>query len=288
MALPANAHKGRREATHPAVSDGIAHGHRLCKIESAWPVHRPDGGIALVDLIWVARRTRAVLRREGAVGTAKRLVKYLRIAVGLPNAETAEILRKREKEAQAFDADLGLDTGGTLPLYDLTIRSHNAALGGSYIATGQNQFRNAMAQLDIDCAGSTFVDLGSGKGRVLMMAADHPFAAIIGVEFAEELHDVCNRNLERFGDPRLSSHLGDAEQFAYPLTDLVVFMNNPFDPPLVDRIRAKLEDSARKKPRAIRVIYINAAAPELFANTPWRSVGSAPGVEVFALEPGGQ
>lgn len=238
-----------------------------------------------MDLIWIARRTRAVLRREGALGTAARVVKYLRIAVGLPTAETTELLRKREEDAQAFDANLGLDTGGTLPLYDLTIRSQNAALGGSYIATGQNQFHNAMAQLDIDCAGTTFIDLGSGKGRVLMMSAEHPFAAIIGVEFAEELHDVCNRNLERFGDPRLSSHLGDAEQFAYPHTDLVVFMNNPFDPPLVDRIRARLEASARENPRTIRVIYINAAAPELFAGAPWRHVGSAPGVKVFALDP---
>lgn len=240
-----------------------------------------------MNLIWVARRTQAVLRREGVLGTSARVIKYVRLAMGLPSAETVALLRKRDDEAQAFDANLGLDTGGTLPLYDLTINSENAILGGSYIATGQNQFRNAMAHLDIDVAGCTFVDLGSGKGRVLMMAADHPFAAITGVEFAEELHEVCERNLELFGDTRLSSHLGDAEHFELPETGLVVFMNNPFDPPLVDRIRQKLEESFHKNPRAVRVIYINAAAPELFAQAPWRSIGSGPGVEVFALAASG-
>lgn len=240
-----------------------------------------------MNLMWVARRTQAVLRREGVLGTATRIVKYLRLAIGLPSPETVALLRKREEDARAFDAALGLDTGGTLPLYDLTIHSQNATLGGSYIATGQNQFRNAMAQLDIDVTGCTFVDLGSGKGRVLMMAAEHPFVAIIGVEFAEELHDVCNQNLAIFGDPRLSSHLGDAEQFELPQTDLVIFMNNPFDPPLVDRIRQKLEASFRENPRRIRAIYINAAAPEIFGQAPWRPVGSAPGVEVFALDPAG-
>ena len=74
-------------------------------------------------------------------------------------------------------------------LHDLTIDSPNAVLGGSHIATGPHQFASAMSGLDIDPRGCTFVDLGSGKGRALIMAAGYPFACIVGVEFAEEAGD---------------------------------------------------------------------------------------------------
>ena len=35
--------------------------------------------------------------------------------------------------------------------------------------------------------GFTFIDLGSGKGRTLLMASDYPFRRIIGLELLEEL-----------------------------------------------------------------------------------------------------
>ena len=61
------------------------------------------------------------------------------------------------------------------------------------------------------------------------------------------------------------------------------YMNNPFDRPMVERIALALEESARKHPREIRVVYVNAAAPDVFATEPWFHVGSSPGGDVFAL-----
>ncbi|WP_282595922.1 hypothetical protein [Altererythrobacter sp. TH136] len=37
--------------------------------------------------LWIARRTAAVLRREGAAGTIRRIVKHARIALGIPSSE---------------------------------------------------------------------------------------------------------------------------------------------------------------------------------------------------------
>jgi SAM-dependent methyltransferase len=238
-------------------------------------------------LNWIIKRTCAVLRREGALGTAQRIVKHARILIGLPSGPAADYERVREQDARAFDQDLALDTGGTIYLCDLTIDSPNAALGVSYIASRPHQFRNAMGQLDIDLEGATFVDLGSGKGRVLMMAAEYPFVQIIGVEFAAELHETCRKNLEKFGDARLSSQLADAAAFAFPPTDLVVFMNNPFDRPVVEKVARNLEAFAASNPCAVRVVYTNAAAPDAFAAEPWFHVGSAPGGDVFGIRAAG-
>ena len=43
----------------------------------------------------------------------------------------------------------------------------------------------------------TFIDLGCGKGRVLLMASDYPFKKIIGVEFMPELHRAAQKNIAR-------------------------------------------------------------------------------------------
>jgi SAM-dependent methyltransferase len=237
----------------------------------------------MTNLKWIARRTLAVARREGPLGAIQRIVKYLRLMLGIPSAEIREYRRFKAEADRAFDEQWGVDTGGTQLLADLTINSPNAVLGGSHIATGPRQFHRAMSGLDIDPATCTFVDLGSGKGRALMMAAGYPFAAITGVEFAEELDAIARRNLARLGDPRVTCHLGDAETFDYPLTDLVVFMNNPFDPPLVERIARRLEATARAHPRTIRVVYINPCAPEVFAGTHWFRVAEVSGGDVFGL-----
>lgn len=228
----------------------------------------------------------AVARREGWLGTLQRIVKYLRLMLGVPSREIREYRQAKAEVDRAFDAEWGVDTGGTQLLLDLTIDSPNAVLGGSHIATGPHQFASAMSGLDIDLRGCTFVDLGSGKGRALIMAAGYPFAGIVGVEFAEELDAICRRNLERLADPRVSCRLGDAEQFEFPSTDLVVFMNNPFDPPLVERIARRLAASARACPRTVRVVYINPCASAVFATEPWFQIASVSGGGIFGLRLG--
>jgi hypothetical protein len=81
----------------------------------------------------------------------------------------------------------------------------------------------------------------------------------------------------------VTCHLGDAETFEYPPTDLVVFMNNPFDPPLVERVARRLEATARAHPRAVRVAYINPSAADVFAEPPWFHVAEVSGGDVFGL-----
>jgi SAM-dependent methyltransferase len=233
----------------------------------------------------IARRSVAVIEREGVWGAVVRVIKYLRIALGMPSREMKEYYAKREREAREFDGALGLDTGGTTHLFNLTTNSPNVEHAGPFIATSPAQFEPAMAMLDVDPAGKTFVDLGSGKGRALFMAAKFPFAKIVGVEFAEELHAISEENIRRFGDPRIENRLGDAEQFVYPDGDLVVFMNNPFDRPMVTRIVGKLEQAMRDDPRTLRVVYINQAADDLFRHAPWFTVAEAEGRIVFGIDP---
>ena len=43
-----------------------------------------------------------------------------------------------------------------------------------------------------------FVDLGSGKGRTLLLASEYPFRRIVGVELSPKLHRIAKTNVEKF------------------------------------------------------------------------------------------
>ncbi len=73
----------------------------------------------------------------------------------------------------------------------------------------------------------TFIDLGSGKGRILFLAAEYPYRRIQGVEFARELHSEAQENFRTFSTGAGSSGAGkiesvcvDAGNFEFPKGNL--------------------------------------------------------------------
>jgi len=67
----------------------------------------------------------------------------------------------------------------------------------SYQPTKARPFQDLLRRLDLP-AGGTFVDVGSGKGRVLLLAARHPFKRVVGIEFSPSLCEQARRNIEIF------------------------------------------------------------------------------------------
>jgi hypothetical protein len=90
----------------------------------------------------------------------------------------------------------------------------------------------------------TFLDLGSGKGRQVLEAALLGIRRSVGVEFSEELHRMACRNLEMFrrhdGTGEITFHCGDAADYQLPDGPLVLYMYNPFGPPVMRRVAANV------------------------------------------------
>jgi hypothetical protein len=105
-------------------------------------------------------------------------------------------IRKEIVDA-SFDKDHGIDTGGTTHLAGLHVIGPYRRVGTTHIASDPDEFANAVASLDIEHKLFTFFDLGSGKGRGLILALSYPFRRIVGVEFALELHRTAEANLIR-------------------------------------------------------------------------------------------
>ncbi|HEX3467874.1 MAG TPA: class I SAM-dependent methyltransferase, partial [Candidatus Elarobacter sp.] len=94
-------------------------------------------------------------------------------------------------------------------------------------------------------ATCTFVDLGAGMGRVVLLAARRPFRAVIGVEISPALVEIARENLASARDPRRVARdvkivRADAAAYAPPRGDLVVYLYNPFRGPVLDAVLARL------------------------------------------------
>ena len=108
----------------------------------------------------------------------------------------------------------------------------------------------------------TFVDLGSGKGRTLLMASDYPFRRIVGVELLPALHAIAIENLAQYRNESqkcfaCESICADATRFPLPEGPLVIYLFNPFPEAGLLRAMANLEKSIQMNPRPAYVLYHN-------------------------------
>ncbi len=170
-----------------------------------------------------------------------------------------------------YDCDHGVDT--TWARLPWSVRLREVFSERLYQPTPPEEFEQIMQHLaQVDFSRCTFVDLGSGKGRVLLMAAMYPFARVLGVEVQPELHRIAERNL---ASPRpagwqceqIESCCLDAREFEFPETPLLVYLFNPFPDYVLRIVLDRLGESLRGNPRAAYVIY----------NAPWETkvVGDA-------------
>jgi hypothetical protein len=164
----------------------------------------------------------------------------------------------RDLEGRRFDKRFGADTDASASLSNLTVVEGDRRDGHDYVAEPPRVTRWWLQALPRHLDEFTFVDLGSGKGRVLLLAASRNFGRLIGVEFAAELHQTAVPILGSYQDQtgrELVSVLGDAGSFQFPLDPLVVHLNNPFREPVMERVIANLFASYRRRPRAVIVVY---------------------------------
>ena len=176
----------------------------------------------------------------------------------LPGAWLREYQRARDDAA--FDRKYGVDTGGTLRPERNEVVGENWDLGTHYAAVSPKSFTEALEKIPLDYRDYTFIDMGSGKGRTLLMASELPFRKIIGVEFCPELNMAARENVKRH-PAAAARHAdievidGDATTYPIPDTPLLLFLNNPFAASLMEKVVDNLRESVKRNPRRVVVIY---------------------------------
>lgn len=170
---------------------------------------------------------------------------------------------------RSFDRRFKVDTAACVSAEDLDMAEARRKNAVEYAATSPISFCQIISELGLDYSQYAFVDLGSGKGRVLLLASHFPFREIIGVELASSLHLIAQQNIKNFVKPAngrasVASLCEDVTTFAPPAGSAVFFLYNPFHGEVLDSVLRNLERSYVETPRDMLIVYHNPVHRELF------------------------
>ncbi|MCU1320083.1 MAG: SAM-dependent methyltransferase [Edaphobacter sp.] len=161
-----------------------------------------------------------------------------------------------------FDLAYGTDTSGLIWGEDLPTGHRNDIWSTAYYGISPSLFTHALSSLSLDWQRFTFLDVGSGKGRALLLASRFPFKRIVGVELSPQLSAAAAANIPKFSAPwqqsyNIEAHNGDALAFDFPAGPFVLYLYNPFLPPVLKRFLKNLNRSLTAEPREFHLIYFN-------------------------------
>jgi SAM-dependent methyltransferase len=119
-----------------------------------------------------------------------------------------------------------------------------------------------------------FVDVGCGKGRMLLLAARLPFTRVIGVELSAECAERARENVAAYrggrgADAPVEVVCADATRYRLPDDPLVLYLYNPFKGEVLARFLAGVRRSVEEHPRPVYIIYVQPESRELFDAAPF-------------------
>jgi hypothetical protein len=166
-----------------------------------------------------------------------------------------------------FDRRYRVETAGDIPADFLDVIGENRAHGAAFLSTPIRTLRAAFAELPGDLGDFTFIDIGAGKGRTLLLAATMGFRRIIGVEYAPELVRCARRNFASYRNPRqrcrnLACICADATSFELPPENCVLYFLRPFEDVVMAKVLANVKRSYQVAPRKILLMYVTPLEPE--------------------------
>jgi SAM-dependent methyltransferase len=159
----------------------------------------------------------------------------------------------------SFDLRYGTETMRWVGVEDLGANSEHDVNAVSYRATKARPLRKLIGKLDLP-RDRAFVDLGSGKGRALLLAARLGFQKVVGVEFSPTLCAIARQNVKIFTRrTRITARIdvieSDVALFNIQPEQCIFYAYNPFDGTVMERLVANLRDSLKQFPRRVWLLY---------------------------------
>jgi len=203
-------------------------------------------------------RIAASMRRGGLPHTVAAARRYLAVALS----------RAWDRR---FDRGWAVETARLVEIADMDdVHSPNRARGIRYEPTRAAPFQRFMRQLNPPTDG-TFVDIGCGKGRTLLLSILQGFRKTVGVEFSPSLCLAAERNLEAFRrrtGRRFEATIQhqDAIDYTFSPDDTVIYMYNPFDDTVMASVLDRLDASLAADPRTVWLMYHNPTCHSLIVS----------------------
>ncbi|WP_234329696.1 class I SAM-dependent methyltransferase [Streptomyces viridochromogenes] len=174
----------------------------------------------------------------------------------------------RIEQQTPFDSVHDVDTTESVELWELPDADQMwVGRNARYSPTPVRTVRNALGKCDVRHEEVTFVDVGCGKGRVLLLAAELPFRRIVGVEASKALCDIARSNVEkasgtRDGCDRIEVVHADATKFDIPDDAGLFYFYEPFSVDVSLAVLERIEDSVRRHPRNVVLCFTGRGQPD--------------------------
>lgn len=192
------------------------------------------------------------LHREGVLFTARHAVEFI-------CRKPLELYREWR-----FDRKWGVKTIGYVPLPEESSPSFV-----DYTPTPLKKFQEIMESVSPHLSSPVvFCDIGSGLGRVLLMAAEYSFRRIVGIEFNPEFSRTAQENVDRFllahgSSVEIDVVCSDAAKYVFPDEDALLYFYNPFKKDIMLTVLDNIRKSAVNTKQRYIIYYNPVLAPLL-------------------------
>jgi hypothetical protein len=154
-----------------------------------------------------------------------------------------------------------VDTSGQIDLENLEVIGENRAFGHSVVSTSPQTFSFLGRLFPAEKSNYTFIDVGCGKGRVVLLASQLSFKQVIGVEFSPWAAGIAVGNIRTFRGNRAelgscSIVVADALEYQLPNEPLVLYFDSPFLPQLSERFFGRVLEVFERHRKPIRICVV--------------------------------
>ena len=179
-----------------------------------------------------------------------------------------------------FDRLRGVDTipGG----FDGDVAAAEFGKVYAYDPTPWRVLSRSLRVAELRAENFIFVDVGCGKGRVLLSALALPFERIIGIELSPTFCRIAQQNITnaRFISRRCAAVeiiCSDATKYRIPARPMIMFFFNPFPFEIMEIVLSNIVNSYREETRAIYLIFFACSSmmPTIAEFLPARTDGCA-------------
>ncbi len=129
-----------------------------------------------------------------------------------------------------------------------------------YIATDYRSMSMLLDAIEIRPGKDVFLDIGCGKGRAVVMAAERLFDRVIGVELSADLAAAARKNVanalatNRLACRSLEIVTSNADAFPIPDDVTVIYFFNPFTGLALNMVLQNMKSSLDRCPRRLTII----------------------------------
>jgi SAM-dependent methyltransferase len=183
-----------------------------------------------------------------------------------------------------FDQMYGVDTSGLVPAKHLVTGHANDEHVTAYYGVAPSILRALIDRWQKSAPPHpieryTFIDVGCGKGRGLLVASEFRFRKVVGVELNPALAAIAEQNVTHWtrthaADPTAAQIAPievveqDALAFDLPATPTLLFLFHPFEAPVLKQLLRRIETQFAKRPGTLDLLYVNAECADVLDRNP--------------------